>query len=250
MEWPKLLLALITAVVTAGWALVKWTKQRDADREKDRKKLAALYVLPFLSACEELQSRLYNILVHRGLGPLRQRSADKEYAVETLHMIVQYFGWERCARRYGPYTQDSQFIKLTEAIRATFAKDLHGIVGDFCFFRPEQKAVAHLVMKRMSGEFGPEFETMPLYEFKQQLAAPAFGMAACTRSHKALSDAESVEQLTDRGRLGEIQNYLVEILSYVEGREGFSLYPKQRKRVPRTQDWRDWAKKEGWEVEN
>ena len=107
-----------------------------------------------------------------------------------------------------------------------------------------------MIMKRMSGEFGPEFETMPLYEFKQQLASLGFGMSCCTRSMKALSDAESVEQLPDSDRLGEIQNYLMELLSYVEGREGFSLYPKQRKRVPRSAQWTDWAKREGWEVDN
>jgi hypothetical protein len=250
MEWEKFILALMTGVITAGWAMMKWTRQREQDREKERKKLAALYVLPFLSACEELQSRLYNILVHSGLGPLRQRSADKEYAVEILHMIAQYCGWERCARRYGPYTEDRVFIKLTEAVRATFAKDLHGVLGDFCFFRPEQKAIAAMIMKRMSGEFGPEYETMPLYEFKQQLASPAFGMASSKRALKALFDAETVEQLTDRDRLGEIQNYLVAILSYVERREGFSLYPKERKRVPRGQQWIEWAEKEGWNADH
>ncbi|MEO8168157.1 MAG: hypothetical protein ABI623_07920 [bacterium] len=247
MEWEKFLLALATGVITAAWAITKWKKQREADNEKDRKKLAALYVLPFLSACEELQSRLYNILEHSGLEPLRQRSADHEYATEILHMIAQYFGWERCARRYGPYTQNQKFIKLTEAVRATFAKDLNRKIGEFCFFRPEQKAMANMVMKRMSGEFGPEFETMPLYEFKQQLNSPAFGMASCTRAHKALCNATTIADLSDRERLAEIQNYLVEILSYIEGREGFSLYPKQRKRVPRGEQWKQWSDQEGWD---
>lgn len=246
MEWVKFSLALVTAVVTAGWAIMKWTKQRDYDREKERKKFIALYVLPFLSACEELQSRIYNILVHSGLGPLRQRSADKEYAVETVHMIAQYFGWERCARRYGPYTEDRKFIKLAEAVRATFAKDLNGVVGSFCFFRPEQKAIAQIIMKRMSGEFGPEFETMPLYEFKEQLAAAKYGTAGCMRALKALADAKSVDDLPDRDRLAEIQNYLVEALTYIEGLEGLSLYPKERKRVPRGEQWIAWAQREGW----
>lgn len=247
MEWEKFLLALATGVITAAWAIMKWKKQREADSERERKKLAALYVLPFLSACEELQSRLYNILVHSGLEPLRQRSADHEYAVEILHMIAQYFGWERCARRYGPYTENGKFIKLTEAVRATFAKDLNRQVGEFCFFRPEQKAMAHMVMKRMSGEFGPEFETMPMYEFKQQLTSPSYGMSSCTRAHKALCEAKTITELNDRDRLAEIQNYLVELLTYVEGREGFSLYPKQRKRAPRSEQWKEWAEREGWD---
>jgi hypothetical protein len=248
VEWIKFGLTLITAVVTAIWTVLNWNRQREADREKDRKKLAALYVLPLLSACEELQSRLYNILAHSGLGPLRHRSANNEYAVEIVHMIAQYFGWERCARRYGPYTQDAYFIKMTEAVRSTFAKDLNGILGEFIFFRPEQKALAQLVMKRISGEYGPEYETMPLYEFKQQLDSPAFGIASCSRALEALRNAETIEQLSDRARLAEIQNQLVSILTYIEGREHFSLYPKERKRAPRSEQWMSWVSKEGWDT--
>ncbi len=248
MEWLKFGLTLVTAVVTAIWTVMNWTKQREADRDKDRKKLAALYVLPFLSACEELQSRLYNILAHSGLEPLRKRSENQEYAYEIVHMLAQYFGWERCARRYGPYTEDPRFIKLTEGLRATFAKDLNGVVGDFIFFRPEQKALASMVMTRMSGEFGPEFETLPLYEFKKRLDSPDFGIASCMRALSALRNAEKVEQLSDRERLAEIQNRLVEVLSYIEGREGFSLYPKTRKRAPRSEEWKAWALHEGWDA--
>jgi len=248
MEWLKFVLALATAVVTSIWTVLNWKRQREADRDKDRKKLAALYVLPFLSACEELQSRLYNILAHSGLEPLRNRSANQEYAYEIVHMMAQYFGWERSARRYGPYTMDPHFIKLTEGIRATFAKDLNGVVGEFIFFRPEQKALASLVMTRMSGEYGPEFETLPLYEFKKRIDSPDFGIASCMRALTALRSAKKVEELSDRERLAEIQNRLVEVLSYIEAREGFSLYPKKRKHVPRSEQWKAWALREGWDA--
>ena len=46
--------------------------------------MLALYVNPFLSACEDLQSRIYNILEMKGLQSLRKRYPDHGYADETL----------------------------------------------------------------------------------------------------------------------------------------------------------------------
>lgn len=247
VEWAKLIVTLLTSVAIALWAVFSWTKQREAEREKERKKLAALYVNPFLSACEELQSRLYNILERAGLSALRRRYPDGTHAEETLYLIVQYFGWERCIRRYGPYTHDSQVIKLTEAVRATFATDKPERVGPFCFFRPEQKALGQTVMKRSAGEFGPEFETISLHEFKQQLSSPTFvGMKSVTDTLAALRVAESVEKLKGRYRVAEVQNYLVKLLTYAEERERFTLFPGPRKTAGRERNWTEWAEGEGW----
>ena len=140
-DWLQLLFALATGVVTAVWAVWKLSSERRADRDAERKQLFALYVYPFLRACEDLQSRLYNILERDGLTPLREREPDKKaFAQENLYLIAQYFGWERCLFRYGPYTQDTEVLRLTEAIRATFSTDRVG-VGAFCFLRIYQKAL-------------------------------------------------------------------------------------------------------------
>jgi len=217
--------------VTAIWAIWKWTQQREADRRKERNKLAALYVNPFLLACEELQSRLYNILELGGLKVLRDRYPGDGHAEETLYLIAQYFGWERCVYRYGPYTWDRKVIELTEAIRAAFATSRLG-VGAFCFFRPEQRALGQIVMKRRDSEFGPEFETTSLYEFKEQLGSPPFdGMSSVGQTLAALRDASSVAALEGRHRLAEVQNHLVDLLSYMEGQEGFTLFPGQRQKA-------------------
>src|SRR5829696_709026 len=72
IEW-ELIVTSLTALGAAGWAIVKWTGERRKDRLDEEKRLASLYVNPFLFACEELQSRLYNVLCRGGLVPLRKR---------------------------------------------------------------------------------------------------------------------------------------------------------------------------------
>src|SRR6267142_4181403 len=80
--------------VTMGlWALWTWSQEREQERLSKRARLAALYVNPFMSACEDLQSRIYNILELRGLRKLRERYPDGAYAEEILYLIVRYFGW-------------------------------------------------------------------------------------------------------------------------------------------------------------
>ena len=76
----------LLTVLAGLWALWKWSDKRREDRRVEQNRLAALYMNPFLFACEELQSRLYNILCLGGLGPLRKRH-EYPYAKETL-----YFG--------------------------------------------------------------------------------------------------------------------------------------------------------------
>jgi hypothetical protein len=75
------------------WAVWTWSQERDQERLARRARLAALHVNPFMSACEDLQSRIYNILELGGLRTLRKRYPDGAYAEEILYLIVRYFGW-------------------------------------------------------------------------------------------------------------------------------------------------------------
>ncbi len=80
-------------LATAAWAVWTWAADREQERNNERARIAALYVNPFLSACEDLQSRIYSILELGGLHTLRERYTDGFYAEETLYIIVRYFGW-------------------------------------------------------------------------------------------------------------------------------------------------------------
>lgn len=225
MQW-------LIPVATAAWAIWTWAHDRQKERQGERDRMAALYVIPFLSACEDLQSRIYNILERDGLKALRQRYPDGCHAEETLYTIVRYFGWLATVRRYGPYTQDPVLIRLTTATRRAFAACSDDRpVGPFNFFLPEQKALGKLVMERVFGEHGRELDTVSFYEFKEILHTPALAASsAVQQSLDALRNTEVAAELSGRERLIDVQNRLVDLLEYLESNEGFSVSPQKRQR--------------------
>jgi hypothetical protein len=223
-EWAKLAITLLVSVSTAGWAMWNFNHQRKMERERERKRLVALYINPFLSACEELQSRLYNLLCRNGLIVLRSATPDGAHAEETLYLIVQYFGWQRCVYRHGPYSQDPRVLEIAEKIREAFANS-NRPVGPFCFFRTEQRVLGQVVIEKQQGEFGPEAETIPFYEFKERMRKPPFSeMRAVRETLRGLREADDPSRLEGRERIAEVQNHLVDLLEYIEGREGFTLF--------------------------
>jgi len=239
LEWLKLILSICAALGAAWWAVHTWKLAQAEDRERERDRLAALYVTPFILASEQLQSRVFNILDHDGLVALRRNYPDDGAAADTLFLIAQYFGWERVVYRYGPYTHDKELIRLTQVIRASFATDRIPC-GAFCFFRTEQQAIGEMVMQRSPGEKGAEFEAMGFYKFKAALddaSGPLAKSVSVKRTldaishHAAESHAGTSEKLEGRERLALLQNGLVDVLEYIESKEQFSVSPGKRKRV-------------------
>lgn len=194
--------------------------------------MAALYVSPFLSACEELQSRIYKLLKLGGLGALRARYPDGAYAEETLYLIVRFFGWSAAVNRYGPYTQDAEVIRLVTLCRRAFStSSLNRPVGPFNFFIPEQKALGKIVMHSLEGEFGRELDTISFYDFKELLTSPPLSDSESVKQTlTALREAEDVNDIQGRERLADAQKYLVDLLTYLEAREGYSLFGGERKK--------------------
>jgi hypothetical protein len=225
MQW-------LIAVAMGLWAIWTWAQEQEQDRAHERARLAALYVNPFLSACEDLQSRIYHILELDGLRTLRTRYPDGAYAEETLYLIVRYFGWAAAMHRYSPYARDPVVTRLAEAVRDAFATtDAEFPVGPFNFFHPEQKALGKVVMSRMEGQHGIELDTISSYEFKERLALPPLADSQSVRqSLEALRNVTEVESLPGRKRLERAQNYLVDLLHYLEGKEGYSLFAGERQK--------------------
>ncbi|MFZ0254548.1 MAG: hypothetical protein WAN46_02620 [Gammaproteobacteria bacterium] len=225
MQW-------LIPVAMGLWAVWTWSHEHERERKKELAKMGALYVNPFLSACEDLQSRIYSILELNGLRSLRQRYPEGSYAEETLYLIARYFGWAVTLHRYGPYAQDPIVMGLTEAVRTAFAvADSKHPVGPFNFFHPEQKALGKLVMHRIKGEHGMELDTISCYAFQKRLMAPPLSESASIReSMEALRATEDTTRLPGRERLEEAQYYLVDLLGYLESREGYSLFAGERKK--------------------
>jgi hypothetical protein len=226
--------AWLVPAATAAWAVWTWAHEQSLERERERARITALYVNPFLSACEDLQSRIYKIIELEGLAELRERYPDGAYAEETLYLIVRFFGWLAAVGRYGPYTQDAVMIKHAAAIRRSFAtsssKDRE--VGPFNFFPAEQKALGKMVMHSLEGEYGHEMDTISYYEFRDVIQSP-YRMpesSAVSQTLGALRAAKRAEDLEGRERLAEAQNHLVDLLDYLESKEGYSYFPAKRKK--------------------
>ena len=89
MPMPKINMQWLIPLATGVWAVWTWAAGQERDRNKERARMAALYVTPFLSACEDLQSRIYSILELDGLRTLRKRYPDGSYAEETLYLMKE-----------------------------------------------------------------------------------------------------------------------------------------------------------------
>ena len=223
----------LVPAATAAWAVWTWAHEQSLEREKERARITALYVNPFLSACEDLQSRIYKLIELEGLPKLRERYPDGAYAEETLYLIVRFFGWLAAVGRYGPYTQDAVMIKYSAAIRRAFAtSSTDREVGPFNFVPAEQKALGKMVMHSLEGEYGHEMDTISYYEFREIIQSP-YRMPqswAVTQTLEALRAAKGTEDIDGWERLAEAQNHLVDLLNYLESKEGYSYFPAKRQK--------------------
>ena len=141
-------------------------------------------------------------------------------------------------QRYSPYSQDPVVIRRVEAVRDAFATtDVEFPVGPFNFFHPEQKALGKMVMSRMEGQHGIELDTISSYEFKARLTLPPLSDSQSVRqSLDALRAARDVESLLGRQRLEKAQHHLVDLLHYLEGKEGYCLFAGERKKCSRREE--------------
>lgn len=254
------LIIIVPAFLTIMWAVVSFTLERQAKQKQERRQLSALYVNPFLLACQELQSRLYNVLDNSNQPTAWDKGPGGTYlAEETFYLVAQYFGWERRIFRYGPYTQDTEVFQRTEAIRATFATNRVGVsesmeersgAEPFCFYRYQQKALAQVILKCSEGPEGLEAETIPYHELMQHHSDLLKKLPSVRVTLEALADSEFPQNLDQlvRGRLTEVQNHLVMLLAYLEKKEGFTLSFGKRDTITRDPAWIDWAKDGGWDT--
>ncbi len=225
--------AWLIPAAPAIWAVWTWAHEHALVREKERERVTALYVNPFLSSCEDLQSRIYKLLELDGLGALRERYPDGGHSEETLYLLVRFFGWLAAVNRYGPYTQDPVVIRLGTGLRRAFGSSRRGHpVGPFNFFPAEQKALGKMVMHSVEGEYGHEMDTISFYEFRDTVRnvhrMPK--SAAVEQTLKSLAKAKKTEEIGGRERLAEAQCRLVDLLNYLEKKEGYSLFAGVRKK--------------------
>ena len=237
---------VLSALAAGVWSVWTWSKSQEEERQVKRDQKAALFVNSFIVVTEELQSRLHKILEEDELAFYKKEyQGQYEYgspaAMEILYLLCQYFGWAYRIFRYGPYTNDPRVIELTRKIGKAW--ESRSFPGDaFRFTLEERIALGEAVVRRI-GEVTailPLFESIPLYQFEEEISnkqnkqARLYQSRAVLCTLEAIDRADRVETLEGHERLPVLQNLLVDLLTYLESVEGFQVsVGKRRKVTPR-----------------
>ena len=238
------LLSVLSALAAAVWAVWTWSDEQNKERQVKRDQEAALYVNSFMLAIAQLQSKLYSLLEEDELDFYKKEYPDKyEFAspaaIQILHHFANYFGWALITYRYGPYTGDARVIELTRRIGNAF-EDRGEFSGDaFRFSLDERLSLGSAALRRIGEEtaFRPVFESIPLYQFEEEIIdkqskyARLFQSKAVRSTLAAIDSADQTESLEGHERLAVLQNLLVDLLEYLEGKEGFRVSIGKRKRA-------------------
>jgi hypothetical protein len=216
-DWASLVATQLTALAAALWAVWKWRQEREADRRAEQDRLASLHLTPFLFACEELQSRLYNLLCKGALGPLRARK-DYPYPEETVYFVAQYFAYEGLLLRHTRYGIRPDVLELIQRIRGEFSHaGTAADVDPWCIFRPRQRALGQLALAARDDADGPVTDVIPLLDFDKALKDEA-GALFLDGALDSLRRAQRVAELPPRtrSRLAAVQSHLVDLLALLE----------------------------------
>jgi len=174
---PTTVLYVLSAIAATVWSVWTWREDQEKERQLTRDQEAALYINSLLLAIEALQLRLYKILEEGELAFYKKEYPDQydlgsPAAIKILYCLCQYFGWEHRTFRYGPYTRDPRMRELSRSIADTF-ESRNKFPGDaFRFSFEERFSLGHVVVQHVGEikEVLPVFESIPLYQFAQELA--------------------------------------------------------------------------------
>jgi hypothetical protein len=241
---PAQVLSVLSSLAAAVWSDWTWSEEQQKERQVKRDLEAALYVNTFIQVIEELQSRLYSILEEDELAFNKKVYPDKyeigsPAAIEILHGLGHYFAWAIRTYRYGPYTKDPRVIELTREIGKTFESRTRFPGDAFRFSLDERASLGAAVLRRVGEATAalPVFESIPLFQFeaeindRQSKHAPLFQSRAVRCTLTAIDRADRAEALEGHERLAVLQNLLVDLLAYLESKEGFRVSVGERRRA-------------------
>lgn len=241
---PTLVFSVLSALAAAVWSVWTWREEQQKERQLKRDQVSALIVNSYILAAEELQSRLYSILEEDELAFYKKQYPEQyeigsPYAIEILYCLSQYFGWAQRNFRYGPYTNDARAIELLRTIGETL-EDRTKFSGDaFRFTTDERVSLGGLVVRRVGDVTAliPTFEPITVFQFQEEINDESSKHTSLFRSRAvrstlaAIDRADRPETLEGFERLAVLQNLLVDLLTYLEGMEGFRVAVGPRKRA-------------------
>ena len=241
---PTLIFSVLSALAASVWSVWTWREEQQKERQIKRDQESALFVNSLILAAEELQMRLYSMLeedelaFYKGQYP-EQYELGSPYAIEILYRFSQYFGWAQRNYRYGPYTNDPRVIELIRTIGETF-ENRSKFPGDaFRLTLDERVSLGVAVVRRVGDVTAliPTFESITLFQFQEEIDDKSSKHTALYQSRAVRSTVAAID-LADRPevlegfeRLAVLQNLLVDLLTYLEGMEGFRVAVGARRRA-------------------
>jgi hypothetical protein len=239
-----LFVSILSAATAAVWSIWTWREEQEKERKVKRDQESAIFVNSFIQALEELQSRLYGVLERDDLTLYKKEYSEpyefgSPFAIEILYRLSKYFGWTYRSFRYGPYTKDAAVIELVRKMSETL-ENRSQFEGDaFRFTYEERVALGEAVVRRTGDVIGsiPIFESITLFHFLEEISDEKSKRALLYRSRSvrrtltAIDKADHPEALEGVDRLAVLQNLLVDLLTYLEDMEGFSVVSGKRRRA-------------------
>lgn len=241
---PTLILSILSAVTAAVWSVWTWREEQQKERQLKRDQESALFVNSFIQATEELQSRLYGILERDDLAFFKKEYPEQHefgspFAIEILYRLSKFFGWTYRTFRYGPYTNDPAVIELVRKIGEALESHSQFPGSAFRFTYEERVALGEAVVRRTGDMIGsiPVFESITVFQFFEEMTDKSskytdlFQSRIVRHTLAAIDGVDQVEELEGVERLAVLQNHLVELLTYLEEMEGFSVSPGKRRKA-------------------
>ncbi|MGO4363487.1 hypothetical protein [Terrabacter sp. RAF57] len=207
-DWAGVGVTILIAAATGGWAVLRWSGERRADRQQKAELTDALYLLPFVTAAEDLQSRLYNLLHNNGLMPLRAQDPRGRYAGETMFLLARFFAWEQQLLRFTHLAGDPGIVAAARQARKVLASDALGL-DPWCFFRTTQTALGQAVVVWREGA-GGFADTISVVEFERLLSDGLAEGLGIQSALDALRNATVIEDLGE-GTLRRLEELRVAI---------------------------------------
>jgi hypothetical protein len=241
---PTLILSILSAVTAAVWSVWTWREEQETARQVKRDQESALFVNSFIQAMEELQARLYGILELDDLAFYKKEypkgeEPDFPIALEILYRLSKFFGWTYRIFRYGPYTNDPVVIEKVRKISETLESRTRFKGDAFRFSYEERVALGDAVVRRTGDMIGaiPVYESITVFHFWEEISNKSgkrflvFQSRAFRRTLDAIDRAGGVKDLEGAERLAVLQNYVLDLLAYLEDMEGFTVSPEKRRKV-------------------
>jgi hypothetical protein len=237
------MISVFSALAAAVWSVWTWQSEQQKLREDKRNEMSAQYVNNFILATQQLQRKIFKILQEDELAHYKLKHAESvdpfsPIAIELLFNFGAFFGWELMTFRFGPYTRDPKMIGMMAQI-GELLENRNNFTGEaFRFTLGDRHALGQAVVRRV-GETtsGPAFVNITTFKFEEDLVDAHSEWARLFRSENvrcalaAVDRAVAGEPLEGRERLAVLQNLLVDLVAYLEQKEGFRTSFGKRKRA-------------------